>query len=192
MKDIDFNELIKEAYEGAKERGFHNEAHTDGHWIMLVACELAEAVEADREGRRADRATYNFLLQEYGEELEKHLFEMHIKDTLEDELADAVIRLMDYMGMKGYSMQTGFISKSAIRTTLDNTFFTDEWKDMKTFAERLFIAVLANLSTAVHIPESTIFSIFSIAELYEIDLLWYIKEKMRYNNYREFMHGKQY
>ena len=50
--------------------------------LLLVACELAEAVEADREGRRADRKTYNFLLQEYGEELEKHLFEMHIKDTL--------------------------------------------------------------------------------------------------------------
>ena len=192
MKDTDFNLLIKEAYENAKERGFHNEQHTDGHFIMLVACELAEAVEADREGRRADRETYNFLLQEYGEELEKNLFEMHIKDTLEDELADAVIRLMDYMGMKGYSMQTGFISKTAIKATLENTFLSLEWENMKTFAERLFAAVLANLSTAVHIPESTIFSIFCIAELYEIDLMWHIKEKIKYNKFREYKHGKNY
>ena len=192
MKDTDFNLLIKEAFENAKERGFHNEEHTSGHWVMLVACELAEAVEADRVGRRADRKTYNFLLQEYGEELEKHLFEMHIKDTLEDELADAVIRLMDYMGMKGYSMQTGFISKNAIKTTLENTFLSDEWENMKTFAERLFATVLANLSTAVHIPESTIFSIFCIAELYGIDLMWHIKEKMVYNKHREYKHGKTY
>ena len=153
MKDTDFNLLIKEAFENAKERGFHDEEHTDGHWVMLVACELAEAVEADRVGRRADRKTYNFLLQEYGEELERHLFDMHIKDTLEDELADAVIRLMDYMGLKGYTMQLGFVSKDAIRVTLDNTFLSDEWDNVKTFAERLFMAVLANISTAVHIPE---------------------------------------
>ena len=94
MKDTNFNELSKKAYENAKAKGFHDVQITDAHCIMLVACELAEAVEADRVGRRADRKTYNFLLQEYGEELEKHLFEMHIKDTLEDELADAVIRLL--------------------------------------------------------------------------------------------------
>ena len=48
MKNIDFNALAKEAFENAKERGFHDEQHADGHWFMLVVCELAEAVEADR------------------------------------------------------------------------------------------------------------------------------------------------
>ena len=100
MKNTDFNLLAKKAFENAKAKGFHDKPCTDAHCVMLVACELAEAVEADREGRRSDRRTYNFLLQEYGEPLEKHLFEKHIKDTVEDELADAVIRLLDFAGMK--------------------------------------------------------------------------------------------
>ena len=70
MKNTDFNLLAKKAFENAKEKGFHEKPKTDAHWLMLVACELAEAVEADRMGRRSDKRTYNFLLQEYGEPLE--------------------------------------------------------------------------------------------------------------------------
>lgn len=191
MKEYDFNKLAKEAFESAKKRGFHEVNHTDGHWIMLVACELAEAVEADREGRRADRKTYNFLLQEYGEQLEKHLFEMHIKDTVEDELADAAIRLLDYIGMKGYDVEIESFTKEIIKEVLDDTFRT-EWKNIQTFAERLFIAAVANISMAIEMPDSTLFSIFCIAELYEIDLMWFIREKMRYNEHREHLHGKAY
>ena len=47
MKNTDFNLLAKKAYENAKAKGFHDEKHTDGHCLMLVMCELAEAVEAD-------------------------------------------------------------------------------------------------------------------------------------------------
>ena len=54
MKNMNLNELAKKAYENAKKKGFHDEKHTDGHWLMLVMCERAEAVEADRCGKRAD------------------------------------------------------------------------------------------------------------------------------------------
>ena len=74
MENTNFNELAFKAYESAKARGFHKEKYSDSHYIMLVACELAEAVEADRKNSRADRKTYNFLLQEYGEVVEKHFF----------------------------------------------------------------------------------------------------------------------
>lgn len=192
MKNTNFNELAIKAYESAKERGFHKEKYSDSHYIMLVACELAEAVEADRKNSRADRKTYNFLLQEYGEVVEKHLFEMHIKDTLEDELADAVIRLLDYVGMKGFVIPEGYITSEAIKGALDSTFNAKEWKGLKTFAEKLFFACGANISLAIETPESTIFSIFVIAELYKIDLLWFIHEKMRYNEHRDYLHGKEY
>lgn len=192
MENTNFNELALKAYESAKARGFHKEKHSDGHYIMLVACELAEAIEADRKNSRADRRTYNFLLQEYGEVVERHLFEMHIKDTLEDELADAVIRLLNYSGMKGISIPEGYITEKTIKSALDNTFNANEWKGLKTFAEKVFVAVGANICLAIETPESTMFSIFVIAEHYGIDLLWFIHEKMRYNENREYLHGKQY
>ena len=44
---MNFNELAKKAFENAKAKGFHDEKHTEAHWIMLVACELAEAVTDD-------------------------------------------------------------------------------------------------------------------------------------------------
>lgn len=189
MKNTDFNLLAKKAFENAREKGFHEKPKTDAHWLMLVACELAEAVEADREGRRSDRRTYNFLLQEYGEPLAKHLFEMHIKDTVEDELADAVIRLLDFVGVKGYDIPENYITEEQIK---DEAAEVKEWMLNKSFADVVFTSCLVNIESAKEIPEALMYAIFVVAELYDIDLMWHIKEKMMYNETREMLHGKSY
>ena len=189
MKNTDFNLLAKKVFENAKEKGFHEKPKTDAHGLMLVACELAEAVEADREGRRSDRRTYNFLLQEYGEPLEKHLFEMHIKDTVEDELADAVIRLLDFVGMKGFDIPEKYITEEQIKNEAAEVI---EWMMNKTFADVVFTSCLVNIEAAKEIPEAVMYAIFVVAELYDIDLMWHIKEKMMYNETREMLHGKFY
>ena len=189
MKNTDFNFLAKKAFENAREKGFHEKQKTDAHCLMLVACELAEAVEADREGRRSDRRTYNFLLQEYGEPLAKHLFEMHIKDSVEDELSDAVIRLLDFAGMKGFDIPENYITEEQIK---DEAAEVKEWMEGKSFADIIFTSCLVNLDSAKEIPEAMIYAIFVVAELYGIDLIWHIKEKMIYNETRDLLHGKLY
>ena len=191
MKDVKFNELAKKAFENAKAKGFHDEKHTDGHYLMLVMCELAEAVEADRCGKRADRKEFERLAGTCEDVVLPHLFEMYIKDSLEDELADAVIRLLDYIGMKGLTVPIGYIEKKAINSVLDSTF-RGKWTDLQTMAERLFVSCVANIGNAIDIPQSTLFSIFCMAELYEIDLIWFIEQKMKYNERREVLHGKAY
>ena len=45
---MDLNELRDEAYSIAKANGWHEEEHSDEHWLMLVITEIAEAVQADR------------------------------------------------------------------------------------------------------------------------------------------------
>ena len=193
MKNTDFNKLAKEVYEKAKGKGFYNEKNTDGHYIMLILCELAEAVEADRSGKRADRKTYEFLSKDYGDVLKPHLFEMHIKDTVEDEIADAIIYLLSYVGMKGFEITDDYITEENIERTLDSTFRTEEWSELKTFAERVYVSCVYNLATmGDNIPEATIYSTFAIAKLYDIDLMWFVREKMKYNDQREFLHGKAY
>lgn len=189
MGNTIFNELAKRAYKNAKLKGFHNEPHTDAHYMMLIACELAEAVEADRKGQRADRKTYNFLLQEYGDPVFKHLFDVHIKDTIEDELADAVIRLLDYVGCKKMEIPEGYITIEQIKREAEEV---KEWKGGKSFADIIFTSCLVNLDSAKEIPESVIYAIFVVAELYGIDLMWHIEEKMMYNETREMKHGKAY
>lgn len=189
MKNTDFNLLAKKAFENAKAKGFHDKPHIDAHYLMLVACELAEAVEADREGKRSDRRTYNFLLQEYGETLAKHLFEMHVKDTVEDELADAVIRLLDFVGVKGYDIPENYITEEQIK---DEAAEVKEWMLNKSFADVVFTSCLVNIESAKEIPEALMYAIFVVAELYDIDLMWHIKEKMMYNETREMLHEKFY
>ena len=45
---MDLNKLAKEAYETAREHGWHDEEHSDEHWLMLILTEIAEPVNADR------------------------------------------------------------------------------------------------------------------------------------------------
>ena len=193
MKNMNLNDLAKKAYENAKKKGFHDEKHTNGHYLMLVMCELAEAVEADRCGKRADRKEYERLVGACEEKLHPHLFEMYIKDSLEDELADAVIRLLDYIGMKGFEIPDDYVTKENLTRTLNSTFRTKEWANLKTFAERVFVSCANNLlMMGDKIPDATVYSVFGIAELYEIDLIWFVCEKMKYNEKRELLHGKSY
>ena len=95
------NELSRYIHAGNVQRGFWEEKTKDnkggkniGELLMLVTSELGEALEALRKGRRADIEAY----REHDANLadfDKGLFEVHIKDTFEDEIADAIIRLLD-------------------------------------------------------------------------------------------------
>lgn len=193
MKNMNLNELAKKAYENAKAKGFHDEKHTDGHYLMLVMCELAEAVEADRCGKRADRKEFERLAGTCEDVVWPHLFEMYIKDSVEDELADAVIRTLDYIGMKGFEIPDDYVTKENLTRTLDSTFRTEEWTNLQTFAERVFISCCNNLlRMGDDYPDSVVYSVFAMAELYEIDLIWFVREKMKYNEKRELLHGKAY
>ena len=183
MKNIDFNALAKEAFESAKERGFHTEKHTDGHLFMLVVCELAEAVEADRKGRWVEnRKEYERLKGICDESVHAHLFEIHIKDTVEAELADAVSRLLDYAGMESLDLD------GKLKGCEDD--YVPLKDEQKTFAERVY-DVLQEFVFEEYVVFA-IADIFDLAKSYNIDLMWFIREKMEYNKQRAYLHGKAY
>lgn len=92
------NEMAIVVYEGNAERGFWDKERNIGETLMLVVTELAEALEAHRKGHMAQS----------GGELEpsRDEFEKKYKDTFEDEIADAMIRLLDMCG--GFSIDLDF------------------------------------------------------------------------------------
>lgn len=193
MKEVNFNELARKAFENARQKGFHDVSYTDMHYLMLVVCELAEAVEADRNGKRAEKKEYERLVNECEDVLRPHLFEMYIKDTVEDELADAVIRLLDYAGMKGLRFPKDFVTKENLELTMNSCWGKSLRYFLRTFAERVYARCINELyESGKDNPENVVYNIFVIAELYEIDLIWFIREKMKYNETREVLHGKSY
>lgn len=103
------NELAKKIFEENKAKGFWPENPKDrsfGEVIALCHSELSEALEADREYKNASLGTFEYLNKdpkiignnEVVKEFFKSTFKTYIKDTKEDELADAMIRILDYCG----------------------------------------------------------------------------------------------
>lgn len=103
LSDIrgDFGEitrLSRECHKDSLRKGFYNKPQELGTSLMLVVSELSEALEADRVGRYAKLDTFKRRLQEEGEENFKEIFENEVKDTVEDELTDTLIRILDLSG----------------------------------------------------------------------------------------------
>lgn len=78
------------------QKGFDLSDVQTGTQLMLVVSELSEALEAVRKGNHCSHET----ITEVDDDLEVGLFdsvkfEKEVKDTFEDELADALIRILD-------------------------------------------------------------------------------------------------
>lgn len=72
------NEMIKEAHSIAKSKGWHDEDRSFAEAIVLIHCELSEAIEADRKGDT---------------------------ENLWEEIADVVIRIGDLCGKYGVDLE---------------------------------------------------------------------------------------
>lgn len=68
--------------------------------LLLIISELVEAMEAGRKNRycKLNNDELLNLSNELDDELFKATFEKNVKDTFENEIADARIRLLDYSG----------------------------------------------------------------------------------------------
>ena len=110
---MDLNKLRDEAFEIAKAHGWHDEELPDETYLMLIITEIAEAVQADRKDKHADVAKFKEYQTYYGtflpsEEIRtirfREDFEAYIKNSVEDELSDVVIRCLDFAALRGVSL----------------------------------------------------------------------------------------
>lgn len=198
MNEIYLNALRNRAYKIACEHGFHDKELSNEHFLMLVITELAEAVDADRKDRRSKVNEFNRWQRDFPPHTEegkirafKEDFEAYIKDTVEDELTDAVIRLLDLAGLRNVSLE---IATKEIGDCIED--MAESCKD-ETFTESIYaISTLPVRYDGLYDFHTTIndmvLYIFGLAKHLEIELLWHIEQKMRYNELREKMHGKKY
>ena len=191
------DDLIASSYDVACRHGFHDVETSIEHQMMLVIGELGKAVEADRKNRRADVAAFKALEEirigsdaEYAEYVNKCFVE-HIKDTVEDELADVCIRLFDICGC----FQIDILKPSdGMREDWERLFGEHSFTECAYTVVRLLSGChtgcyASKLSTNIG---SALYFIEYWSEKLGIDLDWHIDMKQRYNDGRERLHGKKY
>lgn len=96
------NRLASDIYAINRTNGFwDNGKRNAGESLMLIVSELSEALEADRKDRHVNLAEFEEVVNS-SDNLQdiqyRKLFETHLKDRFETELADTLIRLLDYCG----------------------------------------------------------------------------------------------
>jgi hypothetical protein len=156
-----------------------------------------EAVEADRKGRlgkkcksrfEMDYNRYPALVEE--EKRFKCSFEKHVKDTLPDELSNAVICLFDFAGLRGISLESA--SNDINSEYMDDIAYMYSQLSFTEAIYSIFIKPIVDYQCLSTIINDMIFSIFALAKHLDIDLLWHIEQKMRYNELRPKLNGKKY
>lgn len=99
---MNIKEISKEIYDNNVAKGFWDEERNVGEMLMLVVSELSEALEAHRKDRFSK---YNISAEDENS-ISTEEFEENIKDSFEDEICDAVIRLFDIS--KGLKIDLGW------------------------------------------------------------------------------------
>lgn len=87
------NDLAQQIHQVNRDKGFWDKERNVGEMLMLVTSELGEAMEAHRKGKFADWEAYSNEISTI--KTAPLSFKKHLKDSFEDELADATIRLLD-------------------------------------------------------------------------------------------------
>jgi NTP pyrophosphatase (non-canonical NTP hydrolase) len=101
------NELSKQIHENAKSKGFFDDEKNIGEMLCLIHSEVSEALEADRKNHYAKKSwnlENNIDLDNLDSTSDKQYFkqefEVAVKNSFEDELADVVIRVLDLCAFK--------------------------------------------------------------------------------------------
>lgn len=193
MSNINLNELRNIAYKTACEHGFHDKRLSEEHCLCLVISRLMKAVEADRKGKRADRESFKSSYdneEPHDDANFKYCFEKYIKDTLPDELSDAVICLLDLAGLRGISLESA--SNDINSEYMDDIVCMYSQLSFTEAIYSIFTKPIVDYQYLSTIVNEMIFLIFALAKHLDIDLLWHIEQKQKYNELRPMLNGKKY
>lgn len=181
-------ELADKIHANAINKGFWNTELSNEHCLCLVVSELMEAVEADRKQKYADVESFkkdmDIFTPEDSPYTFEHLFNIYIKDSISDEIADAFIRLLDLAGARHLELHVADIPDEQCKSLATDYSFTENLYYL--------IGTLTKCDEIKLKIEEAMYHIINTCKAMEIDLLWHVELKMKYNELRPYLHGKQY
>ena len=173
--------LQQRIWEIATAHGWHEQPIPTAQYCGLIMTEMAEAIEADRNGRRADMESFNERMSNLdgSDECFKEMYKRYVKGSIEEEFADVVIRVLDMaQEVHGDRMRwLGYYPWGQVYHE-DKSFIENAW---------YFIREILNWGT-MNISDSVSF-MFDWAQDLGIDLWQHIEWKMKYNELRPYKHG---
>jgi NTP pyrophosphatase (non-canonical NTP hydrolase) len=192
MANVDWNALRDRAYKCACNHGFHEEEEFDlsrVKYLMLILTEVSEAVEADRKNRVTDKNNLAGVTELKDDSYFPAVFEACIKDNIEDEIADIIIRCLDLAGV--YNLDVLMNYKPRI--------YNYEYFMSQSFCESAFELCRIITNCADDLMDNFEYSIDDIisyvlnwCEALKIDIMRHIDLKIKYNETRPYKNGKNY
>ena len=126
-KPLTITDLINDAHQNAKAKGWHDEKRSFGELIALCHSELSEALEEYRNGREPTDCYYVCnkcsigpcaLNSEYGaDEYDCESTPSEKPEGIAIELADVVIRIADMCGLYDIDLEAAIREKMAYNST---------------------------------------------------------------------------
>lgn len=174
--------LQQRIWDVATAHGWHEKPISTAQYCGLIMTEMAEAVEADRNGRRSMDAEFKSVLTFEAASKDtyfKDCYKYYIKGSIEEEFADVVIRVLDMaQEVHGDKMRwLGYYPYGQVYQE-NESFIENAWD---------FIREVLNWGT-MNISDCVSF-MFDWAQHLGIDLWQHIEWKMKYNELRPYKHG---
>lgn len=189
MDNEKLNALKERAYKTAVAHGFHEEVKPDAYYIGLAMSKAGEAITAERERKHANTKGFTDFMGSA-----KYYFRLaydgYIKGSVEDKIADTIIMLLDFAGLKGYELRLKTITQFNIEfLRLGEGLVSDLFN------------LIGGLSEALEDDDLEMYVcglISIVSESFEEmtgsdkDLWWFVKQKMAYNELLPKLNGKKY
>jgi NTP pyrophosphatase (non-canonical NTP hydrolase) len=154
-----------------------------GEMVALMVSELSEAIEGHRKNKRVslkELASFGMAVEQFPE-FPSLNFQTNIKDTIEDELADFVIRVLDYV--KGFDIP---VYERWYRKESKGNFAHDILR-LQYYTIQAFHNEVPGRDWGYVLAATREF-----CKWYDINLEQYIQWKMKYNATRPYKHNKNY
>lgn len=202
---------VKMFHGNSVNKGFYDKPFSKSKMLLLLNCEVSEAVEADRKGLHAtplaiETSFVNMKHADaYGEKkLWADSFAEFLKDTFEMELTDLFIRALD---LYGYFQEVDD-DIPPLQEAMDEVWYGMRslvWDDglggkLYDAAEDLLLDIQGIVAKARHSEDDVVGHLIDVIYLvmylakyeYDFDLFKCAELKHAYNQTRERMHGKRY